>query len=381
MGLALGLGGLAKPPIIFIAGPILLLTLILSGRKIIKSPKPIDLVKAAGLAFIVMLPWWAFNFKAALVKAFRSGGYVRHSLGTKGSLEALTNWFNVFTQSMLGTALALLALAIVATFALQLFHKQLKIEQATVSAIAVCFAGALPMLLMSTVSTNQNARLIAPTLLPLAVAIGAIAALTRWTTSKWLAAIATAAIAVQLVAIVSPTPGEPRYQTGDTASQKLLWGNPTMVMRRIDQWDWSGLREICQDHHIKSPLITYLGNDQTFNPPQIAFPWVRSNEDVKVKWLWQYVEGEIDWNKILESINASNVVLTVPNLIGEVTDNQHLDNQHNAELIQRLQQMPDFSEPIKLKMGRFKPVEVFVFLRQQPPAAPSIPPTGLADLF
>lgn len=364
-GIALGLGGLAKPPILFIALPMMAVTLFLNWRKIIIRPNLSWMIKGWALALIIMFPWWVFNFKPAISKAFLSGKFVRHSLGEKGSLATLGKWLFVFSQSLLGAALTLLVLAIIATLIIKLLNKQLQINAVTAGAIAVCLAGSLPMLMLSAMGTNQNARLISPQLITLAVAIGAIAALTGWTSNKWLAGIATAIICFQLTVMVSPTPGEIKYQTGDATSQQLLWGNHTITMQRREQWDWSPVREIINQQQITNPLITYLGNSGTFNPPQIALPWVRENEPVNVAWLWQYTFGEIDWNKVIAAAKSSNVVITVPKLIGGQADKQHLDNQHNAEFVSRLEKMPEFSPPVKLMMGRYEPVEIFVFINKK----------------
>lgn len=380
-GLALAIGWLAKPPILFVSAPMILLTLFFSWRKIIVNPKFDWLVKAAGLALVINLPWWIFNFKPAFAKAFRSGKFVRHSLGEKGSVEAISHWLYAFCQSVVGPGLILLTLAIIATFAFKLFRKQMQIDTTTATAIAICLAGGLPMLLLSANGTNQNLRLVAPTLLPLAVAIGAIATLTRWTTSKWLATIATAVLTYQLIVIVSPTPGEPRYQKGDTVSQQLLWGNATIAMRRVEQWDWSKLREVLKENQIEKPLIGYLGNSGSFNPPTIALPWVKANEEVKVRWLWQYTFGEINWDKVIASAKTSDVVLTTPTLVGSKSDRQDLDNQHNAEFVQRMQKLSEFSAPIKLTVGKYEPMEIFVFLNKQPRTPNSPPPTDTLDLF
>ena len=69
LGLVLGLGGLAKPTIIFTIGLVLFLALILSWRNIISSPTPQSLFKASGLGLVIMLPWWVFNWKPAIAKA------------------------------------------------------------------------------------------------------------------------------------------------------------------------------------------------------------------------------------------------------------------------------------------------------------------------
>ncbi|MGA9379194.1 MAG: glycosyltransferase family 39 protein [Phormidium sp.] len=364
-GIALGLGGLAKPPILFIALPMIAVTLFLNWRKIIIRPNLGWMIKGSALSLIIMLPWWIFNFKPAIAKAFLSGKFVRHSLGEKGSLVTFGKWLFVFSQSLLGSALTLLFLAIIATFMIKLLNKKLQINAVTAGAIAVCLAGSLPMLMLSAMGTNQNARLISPSLITLAVAIGAIAALTGWTTNKLLAGIATILICFQLTVMISPTPGEIKYQTGDTASQQLLWGNYTNTMKRREQWDWSPVRKIVNQQQITNPLITYLGNYGTFNPPQIALPWVKENEPVNVAWLWQYTFGEINWNQVLTAAKSSNVVITAPQLIGGKADKQHLDNQHNTEFVKRLEKMPEFSPPIKLMMGRYQPVEVFLFINKK----------------
>lgn len=385
LGLALGLGGLAKPPILFVAGPIMLLTLLFSWRKVIASPSIASLCKATGLAIALMLPWWVFNVKPAIVKAFLSGAYARHSLGAERSLETTFKWLNAFAQSMLGPALTVLTLAILATLVIKLVQNQIQINVTQRTAIWICLAGALPMLFLALMKSNHNVRLIAVTLLPLAVAIGIIAALTGWTTSRWLAAIATAVICFQLVVIVSPSAADSHYQSGDAASKKLLWGNPTTVMRRTEQLNWSKLREICDARQIKSPLIAYLGNASGLNPPSIAYPWIKADQTVEVMWLWNsVVDGEIDWDKVMKAVEASDVVLVAPNPAVSTTNNadrKDLDNQHNAEFAQRMQQVAQFQSPIEVTLGRFNPVKFLVFSRKpdQPPTSESSIPT--LDIF
>ena len=364
LGIAMGLGGLAKPTIVFIAAPIMLLTLLLSWRRIIIRPSPISVVKASGLAFAVMLPWWVFNFKLALTKAFSSGRFFRHSLGPKGSVETLVKWLYVFAQSMLGPALTLLTLAILITFVVKLSRKRIKLDVTTSTAIAVCLAGALPLLIVAAFGTNHNVRLIAPTLFPLALAIGIIATATRWTTSRSLAAISAAIVGFQLTIILSSSSGEQRYHSGEAADQKLLWGNPTTVMLKAKQWDWSKLRKLCQDHQIPQPSIAYLGNTGTFNIPQITYPWIEAKEEIVVTWLWNYEKGLINWDTVMKSVDSSDVVLTIPGLVGNPIDKQYLDNQHNADLLQRLQNNPQFSQPVVLQMEPSEAAQVLVFFRK-----------------
>ncbi|HEY9644834.1 MAG TPA: glycosyltransferase family 39 protein [Chroococcidiopsis sp.] len=369
LGLSLGLGGMAKPTIAFIIGPILLLTLVLSWRKIIQGPSLGSLWRSFGLAILVMLPWWGFNLIPAVNKAFRSGGNINDALGPRGAPETLIKWFYVFAQSILGPALTVLVLLILATFAIQAVRKQLNISFTQTSALWMCFAGALPLPLIAMFGVNHNPRLIAPLLLPLAVAIGIIAVLSRWAGSKWLGAIATAMICYQLVIMVSPTPGDPRYQAGDAATTDLNWGNPSNVMQRTEQWDWSTLYQLCQQKGIDTPDIAYLGLADTLNPPQINYPWVLAGKSVKVISLWITSDGPIDWDQVMKRATSRNVVITVPGgYVGDpyydrLVGTEQSSNQHNAELAERMAANPDFSGPFDLSLGRFTPISVSVFLK------------------
>lgn len=374
LGLAMGLGIMSKPPFLFVAAPMLLLTLLLRWRNVIAGPTIPSLLKAGAVGTLVALPWWIFNFKPALAKAFKSGGYVRHSLGPKGSPEALGKWLYVFVQTMLGPALTLLVLAVLVTVLLRLVRKQLPIDTTQVTAIALCLSASLPLLATSAFATNQNPRLVAPALLPLAIAIGALAALTGWTTSRWLAATATALLCFQLAVMVSPSPNEPRYQTGDDTSKGLLWGNPTTVMRRSEQWDWSKLRDLALSRNIRQPAIAYLGASGGLTAPQIGSPWVMANEPAAVRWLWKFERGPFNWDKVMELVNASHIVVTAVDVTGSTADKQDVDNQYNAELVQRLQNSPQFDAPVELKLGRFDPARVIVFLRKS-----EMPPVALKD--
>lgn len=364
LGISLGLGGLAKPTFVFVIAPMILLTMILSWRKMIIEPSPKFLLKASGLAVILMLPWWGFNFKPALRQVISAGHFIRHSLGQKGSAETLGKWLYVFSQSLLGLPLALLILAILITFLLKLKRKRINLDVTTSTALVVCLAGVLPMLIIAGFGTNHNIRLVAPTLFPIVIAFGIMAAKSRWTTSRVFLTIATIIICFQLTLIISSSTDQERYYSGEGTDQTLLWGYPTTVMHLAQQWDWSKLRKLCQDYQIIEPKIAYLGNTGTFNIPQISYPWVKAKEEITVSWLWRYEDNTIDWEKVMNSIESSNVVLTIPGLVGNLPDKQDIDNQHNAELVQRLQNIPEFQEPIVLQINPSSFEKVFVFFRK-----------------
>lgn len=381
MGGAMGLGAMAKPPIVFVVAPVLALTLVLERLKIIRGPKLIALMRATGVAVLVMLPWWAINGVPAVKKAFRSGGNSRHALGAKGSLETLVDWLVVLVQSMLGPALTLLAVAILVTVVVRVVQRQFTVNSTQVTAIVGCFAAGLPMFILGLLGSNHNPRLIAPALVPLAIAFGSLAALTGWTTSRWLSAAAAALLAFQMVVMVSPSGSDGRYQQGDALAQGLLWGNPSTVMRRSEQWDWFQLKALTDDLQLQNPLVAYLGNAVTYNVPQIARPWVQANEPVGINWLWQYREGDINWEQVMARVAASHVVITAPTLKGSASDRQDLDNQHNRELVDRLSQDPRFDAPLTLMMGRFEPTPLLVFI-QKPGQTPAPVPEGMnTDAF
>ncbi|MBE9182380.1 hypothetical protein IQ268_27925, partial [Oculatella sp. LEGE 06141] len=366
LGLALGLGGMAKPTILFIAAPVILLELGLRWLKPESRTTIWSLVKAVGVAVLVMFPWWVFNAKPAIAKAFLSGGYSRHALGEEGSLSTILKWLYVFMQSMLGPALTLLALAVTATFVIQLLSKRLKINAAKLQAVVLCLAGSVPLLFVAAVGTNHNPRLTAIALVPLAIGLGIMASLSRWLASRWLAAIVIAVFCFQLVIMVSPSSGSPRYQEGDRAAEMLLWGNPTTVMQRREQWDWSKLKDLAEQHAISDPSIAYMGNGGNLTPEHIRHPWVTAGKEAQVSTLWLYVHGDIDWNKVKQDIQASNIVLTGFNLPTGIADKQDLDNQHNTELVELMKASPEFSGPYNLDLGRFNHSTVVVFLRKNP---------------
>lgn len=363
LGIALGLGALSKISFFFVAGPLMAATVVLSYFKVIRNPSLPLLLRSMGLGFVVALPWWAVNVRRALGHVLSSSGYTRHSLGPKGSVEAITRWLYAFAQSALGPAITIFVIAILVTCLVQGLKRTWRVDRTAATAILVCLAGALPMQLLSMFGTNQNTRLFSATLVPLALAIGILFVTTGWSQRLWGRAIAVAIICFQLAVMVSPSGNSPFYQEGDAASKTVMWGNPTSVMRRSEQWDWQPLRQLCLAENITNPLITYMGNANTFNSPQIALPWVKANEEVRVRWLWNGARGAIDWNTVAGLIDSSDVVVTAQNLVGEKLDRQHIDNQHNAELIQKLEQDTRFRGPFPLAMGRYEPVELTVFLR------------------
>ena len=69
LGIALGLGALAKTSFLLVGPSVWVLSFVLSWRRIVAGPSPKCLLKAAALGIIIALPWWALNFSDAASEA------------------------------------------------------------------------------------------------------------------------------------------------------------------------------------------------------------------------------------------------------------------------------------------------------------------------
>ena len=116
---------------------------------------------------------------------------------------------------------------------------------------------------------------------------------------------------------------------------------------------------------------SFLGSGRPLNPPQIAYPWFSEGKlsldawfwRTEPLWLWRYSEGPLDWQKVMRAAGESDIVVTAPDFIGQVSDKQDLDNRYNREFASRLASDARSRGPIRFEMGRFEPVEVQVFVK------------------
>jgi 4-amino-4-deoxy-L-arabinose transferase-like glycosyltransferase len=343
MGLFIGLGLLSKLSFIVVVIAPLLLTIILSWRGIIRSIH-YSLFKAIGLSIVIVAPWWMMNYKNALEHAHGSSQFVRHSLGN-GFLEVTSRWITNFltAEYIIGLPLVICGIGMLSILLLKIaFKKSLENSATQNAALCICLVGVFPLIVAQLLSSNQNMRLISPSIIPLAIALGIVANGIGWHKNKWSIVAIGLVCGVQLTTIIMP------------------------VQRNLsEQWDWEKLRQVSIEHRLKNPAIVHLGNGAAFNTPQIIYPWIRANEPIEQeKWLWRYDEGEIDWNKVEAIIRTANTIVTAPEYIGNKSDKQDLDNKHNLELVQRLQKNSDFLVPISLMMGRNNDVKVLVFFRK-----------------
>ncbi len=163
------------------------------------------------------------------------------------------------------------------------------------------------------------------------------------------------------VAFPNREPVDPGFYNG---------GLPWRIMVRFEQWDWRPLRDVSLSCGLQKPTIAFLGVGRPLNPPQILYPWFAAGESPSDRdgfaeplWLWRYEQGPFDWKPVMSGAEQSDIVVTAPGFVGQATDRQNFDNQHNQEFADRLAADPLFRGPIRFKTGRFEPVEVNVFVK------------------
>lgn len=385
LGLAVGLGLLAKTSFILIGLPVLIFawgqSLMASRRHPEARSTSAPLLRATALAFMMAVPWWALNFRSAREYAEYARGFARDSVG-QPSLATWWRWSVSVVRGGLGEpASILIALILVAFIWNWVRHKRPARDRSRMLTVCACFVAGVPIVLVQITGTNQLLRHVSPAIIPFSVLIGAAAATTGWTRSRIRNGVAASLLGLQLAMIVSPIliPNR-RLVSSGMVNGPLPW----TVFIRHDQWNWDGLKRISDDCGLENPRIAILGGGRTFDIASVQYPWVLDGIFPEVVWLWRYEGGPIDWQMIMASADKSDIVITAPGYVGEIANKEDLDNQYNAELAGRLAQDSRFRQPIQIAMGRFTPANLAIFVRRD--AVCRIPPlqssaTGAASLM
>jgi len=369
LGLAIGLGLLSKSSFLLIAFPVLAVTIFLYLRRNHWGFSACSsFLKAGAVAFVVAAPWWLKNLGPALAYTKFAREQPRNSLGAP-SLATWAKWFFTVGMSLIGPGLSIL-IAIAAILAIWkiLIKKEIRLGPVHRAALAASGAAILPLVALQPSGTNHLLRYLCPALLPLAIGIGMLSDLTGWIRSKAALTTSGTLAAAQLLVIVTPVvfpnrqPVDPGFYNG---------GYPWRIMVRFEQWDWKPLRDISQGCGLPNPKIAFLGMGRPLNPPQILYPWFAAGASPSERngfseplWLWRYDQGPFDWWQVMSSAELNDIALTAPTFVGQATDRQNLDNQYNRAFADRLAADPLFQAPIHLRMGRFEPVEVLVFVKK-----------------
>ncbi len=368
LGAAVGLGFLSKTSFAVIALPVLAFALVVRRYKYPGIPGLASQLKAAGLASIIAGPWWLLNVKKAFSYAAYARGFVRNSLGPP-SLTTWMHWLNSVVQCLLGPGLSIfIALVLTAALRLAILKRDTLLNPLQRTALGACACAGAPIVFMQLSGTNHLLRHISPAVIPLAIAIGVISAQTGWIRSKISVAVAIALFSAQLLMIIYPVIVPNTHEVNSSFPN----GTPaSQVMVRFDQWDWQPIKDLGDSCGLEAPKIAFLGGGPELNPPQLVYPWVLHGVAVdhaamarpEVIWLWRYEEGPLDWQKVMNSAENSDLVFTAANFKGEPTYKDDLDNQHNAEFAYRLSHDSSFRGPVRIQVGRFQPVEIDIFLK------------------
>ena len=368
LGLAIGLGFLSKTSFAAIVLPVLAFVLFENFRKHLGLRGLSPILKAGALGFIIAVPWWLLHFRSALVYAQFARSTVRNSLGAP-SLSMLARWFGGVFLAVLGPCIGILIVILLISWIQEAFiRKRTTLNSLRRNAIVGCACAGIPIVLTQVSSTNHLLRYLTPSVIPLAIACGVLAGSMTWATSRIMQGVTLLLVCSQLGIVVYPVviPNKQPVEIG------LVNGTlPWRTMARFEQWDWSAVREISQSCGVASPKISFLGATRTLNPPAIEFPWVVAATSARQRdfdfaepiWLWQYEEGPPDWQKLMNSVEQSDVVVTAPNYAGEPGSVDQQDNQYDAELADRLSRSGYFQRPFHLEMGRFAPIDVVVFVK------------------
>lgn len=369
LGLAVGLGFLSKASFAAIAFPVLAFWFVVSRWGHFGIPPIASQRKAGALALLVAAPWWVLNVKSSFAYAEYARAFVRNSLGPP-SFATWMRWFSTVLQGLLGHGISILiGLVLLAYFIKSILRKETILDPFQKVALDVCACAGVPIVLAQLSGTNHLLRHISAAIIPLAIAVGVLADRTGWAHSWRSIAVSSVLFCAQLLMIVNPVvfPNQHAVDLG-FVNTALPW----RAMSRFEQWDWTPLRNLSDSCGSASPKIAFLGGGRAFDPPQIEYPWVVREElthDVtldfpKVTWLWRYEDGSMNWRKVMESVNHSDIVMTAPHYVGETEIKEDLDNQYNAEFADLLSRDPRFRGPIRLEMGRFEPVEMDLFLNK-----------------
>ena len=365
LGLAVGLGFLAKTSFIVIGLPVLAFWFAAHLWKPSLIPPLLSQRKAGVLAFLIAAPWWVLSGKGALEYMRYSRNYVMVTFGPP-SLATWAHWANSVVQSLLGHGLSLLLGLILITSLVMIARRKKILSELELAALGACACAGLPIVLAQLSGTNHLLRHITPMVVPLAISAGILAGKSGWTRSRLALSISALLFCGQLILLLAPVvypntkPVYPGFVNG-----ALPW----RAMVRYEQWDWQPILDLADRCAVRSPAISHLGIGRAFSPPHLQHPWVARETATRaanleipvVTWLWRYEDGPFEWQKVMDRAGQTDMVITAPHLIGE--DSESIDNQYNSEFAAHLSQNPKFQGPFRFNMGRFDPVEVVVFMK------------------
>ena len=361
LGLSIGLGLLSKTNFLLLAALVLGFAMVAGRIRGLSGPSPTFAIKAGGVAVLAAGLWWWKNAEVALAYARYSRNFPWDSLGSP-SVGTWLSWLVSVVQGLVGHGMSIvITLIAIAWIRKRFIRRDAQLDSVQRTVLLACACAILPLVLVQLSGTNHLLRHLSPILVPLAIAVGLLAHLSGWSNSPALLGISTLSILAQLCMLVIPVYNPNTTVVGLGLPNGML---PWRALARVDQWDWSPLRRLSRSFGLEEPSIFLLGNGRTLGPGLILYPWaVDGKLNTTVNMLWRPERGPIDWDEVMAAARKSDIVVTAPGYIGMNTREESLFNQHNSELVHRLEGSPGFSGPFRFFMGRFDPVEVDVFAK------------------
>jgi 4-amino-4-deoxy-L-arabinose transferase-like glycosyltransferase len=329
LALSTALGSLSKVTFFAVFVPLVGAAILLAPETDQRRQSSLAVLGAVAGGTLVTMPWWLVNWWSALGFAYWSS----HFPGVDFP------WLKEAATSLLGVPFTTGFLIFVCWILVRANSLRKTSNRTTRNFVFVCLAGCLPTVALHIVSVNHMMRILTPALIP---GVGVVAVLLDLG-SLLKRKVVTAFIALLLV-----------IQTGI-----LAWQIPRRVFQ--DTWDWEQLRELARAYGLPNPAIVLIGYTDTFNPPQIQYPWLCHGEALsEPRWLRTFGDRPIDWSEVNRQIERADIVLTAPrSLFGSSLDGQNYD-----ELARRLRERSDVWTPANMDLGLDSKTNIIVFFRK-----------------
>lgn len=357
LGIFLGIGGMAKASFPALAGCFLLMVAIFYWRKKITGPSPQFLLNACVIGALIAGPWWLVNFRGGMYHVGHAMNFARHSIGAAG-VSTTVRFLLRFLQEGFGLPIGCVCLALLVTALVNYFrHRPAPIPAGPACAMLCLLLGALPTLLMPLASHNQVMYHTSQSLVLFAAAFALLANNEGWLSFPIRLVVLNLVIFVQLVLTLAPIILRQEYP-----GERFAWTN----MGSWEQWDWNQFRLLLRSQGLKQPSIAYLGDLPAMNPPQIVYPWLsRHEQPPAVCLLWGQGNSDPNMSSMVAAAATNDVVFTAPELKPIPGGDEDLqDDAYNAEFAGLMSNRPDFQAPLHLRMGRFHPVDLVIYIRK-----------------
>jgi hypothetical protein len=356
LGAFLAMGALAKASFLSLVGVFLLTVLFFRLRRKIAGPSPLFLLCAGVVGGLLSAPWWLRNIHSALNYVKYAMNFSRDTTGPL-SIGSAFRFILRFMQEGIGLPMACLCMAILIVVFVSRSHGRPALAANSLSLAAICtLLAPLPTCVMPLLTHNQVMYHISQSLVFFACAFALLAESGGWFSSPGPFLVLNLAVLAQLALTLTPVVLRSEYP-----GQRFAW----TALGRWDQWDWNEFRILLRAQRLEHPSIAYLGGGGGLNPAQIIYPWLSHGEQPpQVSWLWREENGAPDLSALVATASTNDVVFTVPDPSLPSWSDGLQDSHYNAEFAKRINDSSSFQSPLHLRLGRFHPADVWIFIRK-----------------